>query len=128
MRSRERAARAAQSILQELEPDAVIRLGFPFWLRPFVLDGVAGVTIGRHVFLHPSVADLPETRLFAILRHEGAHLNQYRRYGVIPFLTRYVFEYMSNRLRGMSSWDAYKEITFEKEAFAEEQKEQRVHA
>lgn len=97
-----------------------VHLGYPFWLRPFVLNGVAGVTLGSHVYLDPEVARLPAERVEAILRHEIAHVNQYRRVGTVLFLARYLFEYARNRVRGLSAWDAYREISFEKEAFAEE--------
>lgn len=97
-----------------------VRFGFPFWLRPFIAKGVAGITLGRRVYLDPSVAALPREQVVAILHHEIVHVNQYRRHGIFGFIARYAFEYLRNRLRGMSALDAYREISFEKEAMAEE--------
>lgn len=97
-----------------------IRYGFPFWLRPFIRNGVAGITIGGRVYLDPAVADMPVDRIVSIVRHEVVHVNQYQRHGLVRFLLRYGFEYLRNRLRGLRGYEAYREISFEKEAFAEE--------
>lgn len=104
----------------ELASGVEVRFGFPFWLRPFVRSGVAAITFGRRVYLDPAVAALPESRVLAILGHEIVHVNQYRRHGVAGFLARYAFEYLRNRKRGLSRYRAYREIGFEKEAFAAE--------
>ena len=107
-------------------PSMTVRLGFPFWLRPFVVDGVLGITLGDRVYLDPSVTQLDTARIIGILRHEVVHVNQYRRHGVVAFLARYAYEYLHNRLKGMSSSEAYREISFEKEAFAGEQMTERA--
>lgn len=102
-----------------------IRIGFPLWLRPFVFDGVAAITLGRRVYLDPSVDELGLDRLTAILHHEITHVNQYRRHGLAAFLARYLLEYLQNRWRGLTSEEAYREISFEREAFAEERRIER---
>src|SRR6185295_3019313 len=85
-----------------------IHIGFPWWLRPFLMRGVDGITLGRRVYLIRE----DET----LLRHELAHVKQIAEVGLFAFYWRYVAEYVRNRRRGMSSHDAYRHISFEREA------------
>lgn len=89
-------------------------MGFPWWMRPFLTRGVAAITIGRRIWIRP------EAHSDALLRHELAHVRQMRDLGLIRFLWRYLGEYIRNRLGGMSADDAYRNISFEREAFAAE--------
>lgn len=93
---------------------AIVRYGFPWWLRLVMMRGVAGITLGRHVYLHA------ECEVAAALRHELVHVRQIARYGVLRFYWRWLCEYALNRWRGMSSHEAYRRISFEREAFGEE--------
>ena len=43
-------------------------------------------------------------------------MRQYRRYGMAAFLGRYVGEYVAARFAGASHVDAYRGISFEREA------------
>jgi hypothetical protein len=87
-----------------------------------VLTSVAGssaIVFGRRIFLAASAAstrgaDAPAT--VELLAHELAHVRQYRRYGMAAFLGRYVGEYLRSRLAGASHRDAYRGISFEREA------------
>jgi len=72
------------------------------------MSGVDGITIGRRVYL----ARDDET----LLRHELAHVKQIAEAGVFTFYWRYAIEYIRNRRSGMSSADAYRNISFEREA------------
>ncbi len=92
---------------------AIVRIGFPFWLRPFLFRDVIGITIGRRVFV---AAGLPDATRERVIRHETAHVEQVRRLGLIRFLWRYLREYVANRRRGMESSEAYARISFEVEA------------
>ena len=85
-----------------------IRIGFPWWLRPFLMRGVDAITIGRRIYMNCD----DET----LLRHELVHVRQIEDVGVIRFYSRYVVEYVRNRRSGMSSHEAYSNISFEKEA------------
>lgn len=112
---------APRGALQEtLVNDLDVRFGFPFWIRPFVSKGVEGITLGSRVYLSPSVAGLPLPRIISILHHEAVHVRQVRRLGFVRFIARYVWEYARNRARGLSTGEAYRQVSFEKEAFAEE--------
>ncbi len=92
---------------------AIVRYRFPWWLRPFLRRGVAGITLGRHVYIEGGDLD-------ANLRHELAHVRQIRRLGAFRFYWSYLREYVSNRRRGMNSAEAYRTISLEQEAFAAE--------
>ena len=53
-----------------------------------------------------------------LMRHESIHLRQQLELGIIPFYIWYLLDYMAGRLQGMSHSDAYLNIRFEKEAYA----------
>jgi hypothetical protein len=92
---------------------AIVSNRFPWWLRPFLLRGVAGITLGRRIYIEgPNVE--------AILRHELVHVRQIQRLGLFRFYGGYLREYVANRRRGMPPAEAYRRITMEEEAFAAE--------
>ena len=98
-------------------PDGVIvRYRFPWWLRPFLLRGVAGITLGRRVYIEG-------TDVEGILRHELAHVAQIARLGILRFYRIWICEYLRHRYSGLSSADAYRRISLEVEAFAAEREE-----
>jgi hypothetical protein len=96
---------------------AVVRDRFPWWLRPFLRRGVTGITIGRRVYLATDVAG---HEMEALLRHELAHVRQVAAIGFARFYWQYGVEYLRNRRAGMSPTDAYRNISFEREATAAE--------
>ena len=96
---------------------AHVRMSFPIWLRPFLGRGVIAITLGRHIYVSPRVA---EAELEKWLRHELVHVAQIARLGLIRFYWRYLSEYIALRRRGLSSSAAYRRISFEEEAFAAE--------
>jgi hypothetical protein len=87
-----------------------------------VLTSVAGasaIVFGRRIFLAASAANTWSTdapSAAELLAHELTHVRQYRRYGMAAFLGRYVGEYLRSRLAGASHRDAYRGISFEREA------------
>lgn len=56
-----------------------------------------------------------------LLNHERIHLRQQVEMGVLPFYVWYVLEYLFRRLQYRSHYAAYRNISFEREAFAHEQ-------
>ena len=79
------------------------------WLTP----GVSAMTIGRWILVrrgHELDAGL--------LAHELVHVQQWREQRALPFLARYVGEYLRYRARGLRHWPAYLAISFEEEARA----------
>jgi hypothetical protein len=102
------------------EDRAIVKVGFPWWMRPFLMRGVAAITIGRRIWVDVGRASARPDGLKSVLRHETVHVRQMRDLGLIRFGWRYIREYFRNRLSGMSSDDAYRNISFEREAFAAE--------
>lgn len=96
------------------EARAIVRLRYPWWLRTVLMRGVAGITLGRRIYLAEGV-DIARS-----LRHELVHVRQIARVGLIRFYLLWLHEYVSNRVSGMSPDEAYRQISFEREAFGEE--------
>jgi len=94
--------------------EAIVRVGYPWWLRLFLLRRVIAITLGRRIYIAKGHATE------ALLRHELVHVRQAGELGMIRFLWRYAVEYVRNRRRGMTHDDAYRAISFETEAFAAE--------
>lgn len=74
---------------------------------------VIAMTFPTFILVHP---DHLENRY--LLEHEFEHVRQWRRFGPLGFLTRYLRDYFLGRLRGCSHHDAYLSIRFEQEARA----------
>jgi hypothetical protein len=94
--------------------EAIVRVGYPWWLRLFLHRRTIAITIGRRIWVAEGYAS------DALLRHELVHVRQAGELGVLRFLWRYAAEYVRNRRRGMTHDDAYRAISFEAEAFAAE--------
>jgi len=98
---------------------ARLRIGFPFWLRPWLAGGVVAITLGRTIYVAQA---LDGEELQRLLRHELAHVRQIIRLGLFRFYARYVKEYVTLRLRRVPAAEAYRRISFEVEAYAEEER------
>lgn len=95
---------------------ALISMGFPRWMRPFLVSGVLGITLGRRVYLSSRLLEWEEPDLRRILRHELAHVRQVQQLGLVRFLFSYLEEYLGHRRDGLEIADAYRQISFEVEA------------
>ena len=95
--------------------EPLIRIGFPWWMRPFLWRDVVALTIGRRVWISARARDVEP-----LIRHELVHVRQMAEVGVVRFLWTYVRHYLRNRRRGMGHHDAYLAIPYEVEAFAAE--------
>lgn len=98
---------------------ALVRFAYPWWLRPFLMRGVGAITLGRRIYVAPFFAAGDE--LERLLRHELQHVRQINKFGILRFYTRYAAEYLDNVRAGMTSFEAYRNISFEREAAAAEQ-------
>jgi hypothetical protein len=76
----------------------------------------------RAITLYPFVLVCKESDLHdpVLVNHEKIHLRQQRELLVLPFYVLYLLEYGKGRLGGMSHYDAYRQISFEQEAFDKE--------
>ncbi|HUP63539.1 MAG TPA: hypothetical protein VNA69_24345 [Thermoanaerobaculia bacterium] len=113
------------------ETRARVRVGYPWWLHPWLARDVAAITLGRTIYLrewrtgNPACPDRrdrlsPTERL---LRHELVHVRQVNRLGLFVFLWRYMTEFLAHFWRERSIARAYRRISFEVEAWAEEERE-----
>ena len=100
---------------------AKVRLGYPWWLRPWLARNVVAITLGRRVYLSPDIVQRPDNYLVRLLRHELAHVAQVNRLGLVRFLWRYVTEFLRHFWRVRSVQAAYRLISFEVEAAAAEE-------
>ncbi len=98
---------------------AKVRFRYPWWLRPLLMRGVVGITIGRRIYLAASVTQQQVERF---LNHELMHVRQINRVGLLRFYWRYLVEYVRNRRGGMNAAEAYRNISFEIEAVAAEER------
>jgi hypothetical protein len=81
------------------------------WLFNKILRGYAGITIFPFIF----VKRLNNVRL---INHEKIHIRQQLELLIIPFFVIYGIEWLINKLSGMKNDDAYRNISFEKEAYS----------
>ncbi|HEX8618378.1 MAG TPA: DUF4157 domain-containing protein [Thermoanaerobaculia bacterium] len=101
-----------------MNAEAKVRIGFPWWLRPFLMKNVLAITLGRRIYFRVGVAESYMTRL---LRHELAHVRQIERHGLLRFYVLYVVEFVRHLRRVRSVGRAYSLISFEIEANAAEE-------
>jgi hypothetical protein len=80
---------------------------------PALTPGGRAMTVGRWVLLRRG-----HEQDVGLLAHELVHVQQWRELRALPFLARYLGEYVRNRLRGMRHWAAYAAISLEAEARA----------
>ena len=73
--------------------------------------GAAAITIGPVISVRARAVGNER-----LLRHELVHVGQWRRYGVVGFLRRYLGAYLRWRLHGHPHWAAYRRIPLEVEA------------
>ena len=97
---------------------AILRRSFPWWLRPFLARDVLAITLGRRVYVAERAGD---SHLERVLRHELVHVEQVTRLGIIAFYASYIRQYVANRLDGMAPGKAYRNISFEVEAYDAEE-------
>src|SRR5687767_5619577 len=100
---------------------ARVRVGYPRWLRPWLARDVIAITLGRTIYVSPRAAERAIDRLEPLIRHELAHVRQVNRHGLVPFLARYLAEFLANFWRERSVSRAYAMISFEIEAAAAEE-------
>lgn len=88
----------------------MVKQRYKHWL-PRLL-GINAITWNMTIYYSNSEGNTPPW----LYNHEMAHVNQYRVYGITRFLLTYMVEYCWNRLKGLDSLEAYRQISFEKEA------------
>lgn len=87
------------------------RDGYRLWIGGPVPKGSDGITIGSLVIVRAGKENSPY-----LLRHEAVHVRQWKRYGPVGFLSRYLGAYVVWRVRRKGHDGAYHRIPFEIEA------------
>jgi hypothetical protein len=72
------------------------------------------------IVLYPFVLYCDRTPSEDIISHEQVHLDQIKRDGVIKFYAKYLREYIKGRRCGLSHYEAYRSICYEREAYGDE--------
>lgn len=81
-----------------------------------VPKGYAAMAIFPFIFVH----DRKMRDNAVLINHERIHLRQQIELLILPFYLWYVAEYCINRLRNMDAKTAYRNISFEREAYSNE--------
>ena len=84
---------------------------FTRWVRIITFNFAAAITLWPFILIRPGIK--PDQRL---LNHEKIHLRQQEELLVIVFYLWYVIEYLIRFARHRNHYDAYMNISFEKEA------------
>lgn len=92
-------------------PNIERRDGYWLWIGGPVAPGAAATTIGSVVLVRRRSANNVH-----LLNHELEHVQQWRRYGMVGFMRRYLSAYFHLRLRFYPHWAAYRRIPLEVEA------------
>lgn len=76
----------------------------------------------RAITLYPFILlRYPQDKLDPrLINHEKIHFRQQIELLVVPFYILYVMEYSIGRMKGLNHYHAYRNISFEREAFAHE--------
>lgn len=93
-------------------------LCLPWLVRTITGNFARAITLFPFVLLrYPNDRNDP-----VLLNHERIHLKQQLELLVIPFYIWYLTEYAKHRFRGLNHLEAYLQISFEKEAYCNEQR------
>jgi hypothetical protein len=98
-------------------PEQVPVRVMPRSARNLMPGWVAAVTTPWSIYVREDVLDGEPDRLARLLVHELVHARQWRTYGPIGFLRRYLSDYLAGRLRRLNHREAYMRIGLEAEAY-----------
>lgn len=104
----------------DVDLDRIRVYDFLPWIARFAPISVRAMALGRNIYFDGNFDPFSADGI-ATIGHEIAHVSQWRRtggliLGPVSFAIVYVWEYTVSRLRGMSRYDAYRAIRFEREA------------
>jgi hypothetical protein len=89
---------------------------FSFLFKLFINHQYRSITLWPFIFIRDY--DLKQDVI--LMNHEKIHLAQQKECLVIPFYVIYLTEYVIHRLKNQSHDKAYRNISFEREAYAKE--------
>lgn len=94
----------------------MVKEKYNHWLPPLL--GADAVTIYNTIYYRKSKSGVGPT----LRRHEMVHIDQFKQLGIFGFFLIYIREYIQGRLKGQDHWDAYYNISLEKEAYEKQKK------
>jgi hypothetical protein len=107
---------ALRNHISPVDPDRVnVWPASPMLMRVW-RPGISGVTYGRLVLVSPELMRGERRRLAKLVIHELIHVKQFRDHGYIPFMFRYMSQYLRGRIAGKGPRQAYLDIDAESEA------------
>ena len=71
------------------------------------------------IVLYPFILYCDKNPVAEVMRHELVHIDQIKKHGVGKFYALYLYEYCQGRWQGLSHYEAYRNISFEKEAYGD---------
>jgi hypothetical protein len=77
--------------------------------------GIVGITLFPFIILRKEIRGTTEA--VVTINHERIHIRQQLELMVVFFAVWYVFSFIAGLVRGLSLYDAYRNIIFEREAF-----------
>jgi len=92
----------------------MVKEKYNHWLPPLL--GANAVTLVNTIYYKRSKASVSAR----LRKHEMVHIQQFQKLGVVGFFAIYFYEYFKGRLKGMKHWEAYMNISLEKEAYKKE--------
>lgn len=83
--------------------------------------GYLAITLGHYICFRCSKEELHNRRDgMAKIAHELVHFNQIQEAGLIKFYSKYLWDYIKNLIKYRNHKEAYMNIPYEVEAYAEE--------
>ena len=92
----------------------MVKERYNHWLPPLL--GARAVTLVDTIYYEGSQDSIKHR----LRKHEMVHIEQFQKLGAIMFFALYFYEYFKGRLQGMKHWEAYMNISLEKEAYKKE--------
>lgn len=92
----------------------MIRINSRFWVKVLTLGFASAIALYPFVFIKSK--DLWEDRV--LVNHEMIHLRQQIEMLILFFYMFYVMEFLVRLIRYRSRYEAYRNISFEREAFS----------
>lgn len=86
------------------------------WFEKLTLRRSAAIALPYVVYVHSHTYNQARAELTGLVVHELVHVSQWRQEGYVRFATRYVWDYLRERMRGRPHAEAYRAIRYEVEA------------
>jgi len=102
----------------DLDLDKIILIdGISFGRLILKLFNASAITFGKRIYFSKPLNQNDTSTIF-LIAHELVHVEQYKKNGVILFLLKYLRELIRNLIIHRSFITAYKNISFEEDAYS----------